>query len=332
MTTAMFTAHSHSAPQPEDAVAAPAKAPRPRRANPLASTRVQSVLLLVTLLGSWEAAVRFFKVPKHLVPPVSDIGVALWRGLATGPMAKDGFWYHGGVTLAEILLGFFAGGGIGLAIGIVVSQMPKLEALLEPYVAALQSVPKVAVAPIIVVWLGFGISSKVVIICLLTFFPVLVTSIAGFKAVDPDRIDLLRSLSRHAVADLPQGQVPERAALHLRGSEHGRRVQRGGRGGRRVRRCAGGPGRADPADGGAGRHRRQLRGVRRALGDRHRAHRPAAPRAAAGTALDAGRCLAAHRERLKPPSCGGRFQPCSLVFFASGRRSAGKEWTMLTAT
>ena len=172
-----------------------AKPPRPRRTNPLASPRVQSILLLITLLGSWEGAVRLFKVPRHLVPPVSDIAIALWRGLATGPFAKDGFWYHGGITLAEILLGFFVGGGIGLAIGIVVSQMPRLERLLEPYVAARQSVPKVAVAPIIVVWLGFGISSKVMIICLLTFFPVLVTSIAGFKAVDPDRIDLLRSLS-----------------------------------------------------------------------------------------------------------------------------------------
>jgi NitT/TauT family transport system permease protein len=186
MTTALLS--SEAAPLP-------AKPPRARRTNPLASPRVQSILLLITLLGSWEGAVRLFKVPRHLVPPVSDIAIALWRGLATGPFAKDGFWYHGGITLAEILLGFFVGGGIGLAIGIVVSQMPRLERLLEPYVAALQSVPKVAVAPIIVVWLGFGISSKVMIICLLTFFPVLVTSIAGFKAVDPDRIDLLRSLS-----------------------------------------------------------------------------------------------------------------------------------------
>jgi len=186
MTTALLS--SEAAPLPT-------KPPRARRINPLASPRVQSILLLITLLGSWEGAVRLFKVPRHLVPPVSDIAIALWRGLATGPFAKDGFWYHGGITLAEILLGFFVGGGIGLAIGIVVSQMPRLERLLEPYVAALQSVPKVAVAPIIVVWLGFGISSKVMIICLLTFFPVLVTSIAGFKAVDPDRIDLLRSLS-----------------------------------------------------------------------------------------------------------------------------------------
>lgn len=176
--------------------AAPSQPPRPRRRfNPLASTRVQSLLLLAALLGGWEAAVRVFRLPRHLVPPVSDIALALWRGFATGPLAKDGFWYHGGITLAEILLGFVVGSGIGLAIGIVVSQMPRLEALLEPYVAALQSVPKVAVAPIIVVWLGFGIGSKVMIICLLTFFPVLVTSIAGFKAVDADRIDLLRSLS-----------------------------------------------------------------------------------------------------------------------------------------
>lgn len=194
MTTAMLDkTDSIAAPRDPAPPAVPAN-PR-RRRHPLASTRVQSVLLLVTLLGSWEAAVRLFKLPRHLVPPVSDIAVALWRGLATHPLAKDGFWYHGGVTVTEILLGFVIGSGVGLAIGIAVSQMPRVEALLEPYVAALQSVPKVAIAPIIVVWLGFGISSKVVIICMLTFFPVLVTSIAGFKAVDPDRIDLLRSLS-----------------------------------------------------------------------------------------------------------------------------------------
>jgi NitT/TauT family transport system permease protein len=159
------------------------------------STRLQAIALLLLLLGGWEAGVRIFQVPKHLIPPVSDIAVALWRGFYTSPLAKDGFWYHGGITLMEILIGFFLGSGIGLLVGMLISQMPRLEALLDPYVAALQSVPKVAVAPIIVVWLGFGMGSKVAIICLLTFFPVLVTSIAGFKAVDTDRIDLLRSLS-----------------------------------------------------------------------------------------------------------------------------------------
>jgi NitT/TauT family transport system permease protein len=173
---------------------ADSRPPTPRRRwRP--GTRTASLALLVVLLAGWEAAVRLFHVPKFLIPPVSDIAVALWRGLATSPLARDGLWYHSAVTIAEILLGFSIGSAIGLALGVLVSQMPRLEAVIEPYVAALQSLPKVAVAPIIVVWLGFGISSKVAIICLLTFFPVLVTSIAGFRAVDPDRIDLLRSLS-----------------------------------------------------------------------------------------------------------------------------------------
>jgi len=169
---------------------------QPKLRRPLRlGTKSWSMLLLVVLLGGWELGVRVFHVPKFLIPPVGDIAVALWRGLAASPFAKDSLWYHSAITVTEILLGFFVGSAIGLAIGVVVSQMPRLEAILEPYVSALQSLPKVAVAPIIVVWLGFGIGSKVAIICLLTFFPVLVTSIAGFKAVDPDRIDLLRSLS-----------------------------------------------------------------------------------------------------------------------------------------
>ena len=169
--------------------------PRPRASPLLNATRVQAVLLLAAILGLWEAGVRVSGVSRQLLPPVSDIAVALWNGFNTAPMAKNGYWYHSAITLSEIFLGFVVGSCVGLAIGIVVSQVPRLEALASPYIAALQSVPKVALAPIIVVWLGFGISSKVMIICLLTFFPVLVTSIAGFKAVDPDRIDLLRSLS-----------------------------------------------------------------------------------------------------------------------------------------
>ncbi|MDB5818308.1 MAG: transporter permease [Rhizobacter sp.] len=159
------------------------------------TNRIASLLLLVVLLLVWEFGVRLLHVPKFLIPPVSEVAVAMWNGLATVPWAKDSLWYHTGVTLAEVLLGFFVGSGIGLALGVFISQLPRAEAILEPYVSAFQSLPKVAVAPIIVMWLGFGIGSKVTIVCLLTFFPVLVTSIAGFKAIDPDRIDLLRSLS-----------------------------------------------------------------------------------------------------------------------------------------
>ena len=156
---------------------------------------VWSLLLLVLLLCAWEFGTRGFEVPKFLFPPFSDVVTALWRGMNAGPMAKDGLWLHTGVTLAEIVLGFVLGSLVGLALAIVISESALMDDLLRPYIAALQSLPKVAVAPIIVTWLGFGLTSKVAIVCLITFFPVLVTSIAGFKAVDIDRIDLLRSLS-----------------------------------------------------------------------------------------------------------------------------------------
>jgi NitT/TauT family transport system permease protein len=172
---------------------APAAAATARSLRP--STGVASLLLLIAVLGAWEFGVRIFNVPKFLLPPVSDVFMALLRGLAASPFAKDGLWLHGFVTLSEILFGFFLGSAIGLVLAIVISESEFADALLRPYIAALQSLPKVAVAPIIVTWLGFGIGSKVAIVCLITFFPVLVTSLAGFKAIDLDRIDLLRSLS-----------------------------------------------------------------------------------------------------------------------------------------
>ncbi|MBT2303635.1 ABC transporter permease [Variovorax paradoxus] len=168
-----------------------AQAPRKR----ILSRRSGSILLLIVLLAAWEFGTRFFNVPKFLLPPLSDVLIALFRGLAASPFAKDGLWLHTFVTLSEIVLGFLAGSAIGLMLAIVISESEMLDDLLRPYIAALQSLPKVAIAPIIVTWLGFGLGSKVAIVCLITFFPVLVTSIAGFKAVDIDRIDLMRSLS-----------------------------------------------------------------------------------------------------------------------------------------
>ena len=159
------------------------------------SPRLWSLLLFVLLLALWEAVVRLFEVPKFLIPSVSEVATALWRGAATDPLARDGFWLHSLITLAEIVLGYLAGCSFGLALGVAISQTPGLEAVLRPYVVAFQSVPKVAIAPIVVLWLGFGLSSKIAIVALITFFPVLITSLAGFNAIDLERIDLLRSLS-----------------------------------------------------------------------------------------------------------------------------------------
>lgn len=177
---------------------APAAAPDvPARWRTLMRTRPELILaplLLVLIIGIWEFSVPYFQVPNYILPTPSDIAMALWRGLDAGPLDRGGYWLHAGVTIAEVLLGFVIGSGVGLLIGTVISQFRVIEATLRVYIVAIQSLPKIALAPIIVLWFGFGLTSKVVIICLLTFFPLLVTSMAGFKAVDPERLELMRAL------------------------------------------------------------------------------------------------------------------------------------------
>jgi NitT/TauT family transport system permease protein len=163
--------------------------------NLLRSTRVHSVILLLALLTFWQFGVHLFGIPKFVVPPLSDILHALYGGLLISPMSPSSFWFHSFVTLFEVVAGFFIGSAIGLTLGVMISESDYLDDLVRPYIAAFQSLPKVAVAPVIVMWMGYGLQSKIAIVVMLTFFPVLVTSIAGFKAVDSSRIDLLRSLS-----------------------------------------------------------------------------------------------------------------------------------------
>ena len=177
--------------------------PRKRASTPpsdlriLIRTRPELILapvLLVVILVLWEWGVPYFEIPNYVLPTPSAIATALWRGLDAAPFDRGGYWLHTGVTVTEVLLGFFIGSGVGLLLGIVISQFRILEATLRIYLVAIQSLPKIALAPIIVLWFGFGLTSKVVITCLLTFFPLLVNSMAGFKAVDTDRLELMRAL------------------------------------------------------------------------------------------------------------------------------------------
>jgi NitT/TauT family transport system permease protein len=163
----------------------------------LMRTRPELVLapvLLVVILVLWEWGVPYFQVPNWVLPTPSAIITALWRGLDAGIFDRGGYWLHTGVTVFQVLLGFFIGSSVGLLLGTIISQFRILEATLRIYLIAIQSLPKIALAPIIVLWFGFGLTSKVVIICLLTFFPLLINSMAGFKAVDTERLELMRAL------------------------------------------------------------------------------------------------------------------------------------------
>ncbi len=152
-----------------------------------------SLAILVVLLAVWEGAVRAFAVPSFIVPAPSQMLAALWDGLAQSLDSTAGFWLQGAYTVGELLLGFVVGSAFGIVLGTLVSQSAFAERVVFPYILAFQCLPKVAIAPLLVVWFGTGFGSKVVIVALLTFFPLLVNSIAGFEAVNRDQVALMRT-------------------------------------------------------------------------------------------------------------------------------------------
>lgn len=147
------------------------------------------LLLLVVSLAIWEVGVRIFQVPAFILPPPSRAIMALYRGGVSG-IYLDNLW----VTLGETLLGFALGSVAAFTLGTAVAVSRPVEYFLYPYIVMFQSMPKVALAPLIVVWFGLGLASKVVLAALIAFFPLLVNTIVGLRSADEDRVSLMRSL------------------------------------------------------------------------------------------------------------------------------------------
>ncbi|HSQ81499.1 MAG TPA: ABC transporter permease [Casimicrobiaceae bacterium] len=150
---------------------------------------------LIVLIGLWVFAVRFMHVPSYILPAPEAVLRALWAGLAINPASPQGYYLPLWSTLSNAAAGFAIGTGLGLVLGSLMAESRTVEKLLMPYAFALQSLPKVAIAPLIVIWFGFGDGSKVAIAALLAFFPVLINSFTGLRSTEPERIDLMRSLS-----------------------------------------------------------------------------------------------------------------------------------------
>ncbi len=152
------------------------------------------LISVVVLLASLEFGTRFFAVPRYIVPPPSAVFDALVRGFSTPLTARDGYYIHLGTTLLEALLGFTIGSVFGIGVGATVNHVPIVKRILVPYLIAIQSLPKIAIAPLLIVWFGFGIESKIVMGVLLTFFPLLINTMAGLEGVEPERLELMKSL------------------------------------------------------------------------------------------------------------------------------------------
>jgi len=147
------------------------------------------ILLLFVGLGLWELLVRMFHVPRYILPAPSLVAMAFYRGVAS-MVYVDNLW----ITLLETLLGFALGTALAFLLGTMVALSRRFEYYLYPFIVMFQALPKVALAPLIVVWFGLGLSSKVVNAALIAFFPLMVNTILGLRSADEDRINLMRSL------------------------------------------------------------------------------------------------------------------------------------------
>jgi NitT/TauT family transport system permease protein len=149
-----------------------------------------SVVLFIALVSVWEAGVRILQVPQFILPAPSKVAEALWRGIVTGIYIEHLYY-----TLVSTVLGFILGSALGFGLGTGVAMSRRFEFFLYPYIVMFQSLPKIALAPLIVIWFGLGLSSKIVNAALVAFFPLLVNTIVGLKSADEERVNLMRSLA-----------------------------------------------------------------------------------------------------------------------------------------
>ena len=145
------------------------------------------LLILFLILAVWEIVVRLLEVPPWLLPATSKIAQ---RFVRTQDLA-----YHTGLTLLEAGLGFAISAVLGVALSAGIANSRFLERGILPYVIVSNAVPIIAIVPLLNIWLGFGITTKIVIAAIITFFPIVTNTTRGLKSADPRILDLMHSIN-----------------------------------------------------------------------------------------------------------------------------------------
>src|SRR5512146_1255371 len=177
------------------------------------STR--SWLALASILSGllvWWLAARTVRLPSFILPSPGDVWQRFLSSAADGSLLLNT-----GVTLLEVLLGLLFGVGLATMLGYLLAKSHTLERVLSPYLVASQAVPLVAIAPLLVIWFGPGMFSKVLICALIVFFPVLVNTVVGVRAVPAPLYDLMRSLHASQSQVLFKLEVPAALPIFLGG-------------------------------------------------------------------------------------------------------------------
>lgn len=177
--------------------------------------RNRFLLLIVSLSAGlliWQTLISIFKLPAFILPAPSAVAQRFISVIKTGVL-----WRHLIVTLLEVVLGLFVGAFLATVIGYLLAKSPAAEKLLSPYLIASQAIPIVAIAPLIIIWFGPGLVSKVLICSLIVFFPVLINTIVGLREVPQDLHSLMRSLRATPAQTLWYLEIPSALPVFLGG-------------------------------------------------------------------------------------------------------------------
>jgi NitT/TauT family transport system permease protein len=175
------------------------------RAQRKRHARLRNILypfgVVVGLVVVWEAGTRVLGVPIFLLPPPSAIAVSFIANLSL-------LVFHGWITTAEILLGFALSIVVGIPLALAIFLWPAFSRSILPLLVSSQAMPKVAVAPLFLVWFGFGLLPKILIAFLIAFFPVVINTAVGLASIEPEKIYLARSMGFGAIATFFKIRLP----------------------------------------------------------------------------------------------------------------------------
>lgn len=170
------------------------------------------LISILSFLIVWHLITQYSGIPNFILPSPISVWARFLRAVNDGSLL-----YHTGITLIEIVLGLLVGVLFATVVGYLLAKSRSLERVLSPYLVASQAIPVVAIAPLLVIWLGEGILSKIIICALIVFFPVLVNTIVGVRAVPTALYDLMNSLHATRVQTLWKVEVPASLPVFLGG-------------------------------------------------------------------------------------------------------------------
>ena len=164
----------------------------------------------------WEVLARAYALPAFILPLPGLVWQRFWQTLADGRLL-----FHTGITLGEVLAGLALGLATASVLGYLIAKSPGLERALTPYIVASQAVPIIAIAPLLIIWFGPGLRSKVLICALIVFFPILINTVVGLRSVEPELRDLLRSLRASRWQTFAKLELPAALPILLGGLKVG---------------------------------------------------------------------------------------------------------------